>query len=204
MALENATKKIAVVISLRERDYAWAYSKLCELNNTFNEEFECWSSAIHDKDTTTNSEGEVVPKTLHIHFFGIGKRKKLLTYLNQFAIWFEVSNLAVSIQAMKDFTSSTQYLIHLNDLDKYQYDRSIIISSLNKEDLNRLLDEYIQTSFNEDKLIFYLGTSSNMVELIKRCGLVNFKNYCNVIRILLDNGYKIGFMRVDNSWLTKD
>ena len=130
MALENKTKKIAVVVSLRERDYSWAYNKLCELNNIFNEEFDCWSSAIHDKDLILHDDGTTELKTLHVHFFGIGATKRLLTYLNQFAVWFECSTLAVSIQPMKDFTLSTQYLIHLNDLDKYQYDKSIIFSSL--------------------------------------------------------------------------
>ena len=195
MNLQSQTTKIAVVISLADRSSQWCTDKLLELTNTFNDEFNIWSAVVHDKDTTTNLDGIVIQKHTHIHFIGIGHRKRLLNYLNQFSIWFECSTLAVSIDKLTDFTTMCQYLIHKNDLDKFQYSKDRIFTNMSKDELDTTLNAEIGESLTADKLMFIIGTSNNVVEVINRVGLSNFQHYYPTIKLLMDT-YKVGFMQL--------
>lgn len=195
MNLQGQTTKIAVVVSLAQRDYEWCVDRINILTDKFNDTFNLWCAIIHDKDTIINSDGLVINKHLHIHFIGIGGRKRLLTYLNMFAVWFECSTLAVSIDKLTDFTSMCQYLIHKNDLDKFQYSRDKIYTNLPKDELESTLNAELGDSLTADKLMFIIGTSNNLVEVINRVGLSNFQHYYPTIKLLIDT-YKVGFMQI--------
>lgn len=83
---------------------------------------------IHDKDVDDNGE----LKGLHAHLVieaehPCGKS----TWINTLAVLFDVETDAISVEVCFSISLSLQYLIHMNDLNKYQYS----IESIQTNDL---------------------------------------------------------------------
>ena len=84
----------------------------CEtLLSTIRSKFIDWAYILHDKDI--NENGEL--KKSHIHWVGRATPRCLSVVSNFLGL------PANDIEVVKNFDNMVMYLIHLNDLDKFQY-----------------------------------------------------------------------------------
>lgn len=84
----------------------------CEtLLSTIRSKFIDWAYILHDKDFAENGE----PKKSHIHWVGRATPRCLSVVSNFLGL---PEN---DIEVVKNFDNMVMYLIHLNDIDKFQY-----------------------------------------------------------------------------------
>lgn len=85
-----------------------------------------YAYALHDKDKTESNEA----KKAHTHILLRFEREKSINALAK-----ELGINSENIQWKENWKGSVQYLIHKNDQSKYQYDKSIIHSNVNIDEL---------------------------------------------------------------------
>lgn len=84
----------------------------CEtLLSTIRSKFIDWAYILHDKDVDENGE----LKKPHIHWVGRATPRSLSVVSNFLGLPVN------SIEVVKNFDNMVMYLIHLNDIDKFQY-----------------------------------------------------------------------------------
>lgn len=92
--------------------YPDSESYVCEsLLSTIRSKFIDWAYILHDKDVNENGE----PKKPHIHWVGRATPRCLSVVSNFLGL---PEN---DIEVVKNFDNMVMYLIHLNDIDKFQY-----------------------------------------------------------------------------------
>lgn len=82
--------------------------------------FKQWAFAVHDSDV--NDDGEF--KKLHIHWVGRGDPRTVSAVSKFLGIPEH------DVEIGRNFKSLVQYLIHMNDPDKFQYDPDIVETNL--------------------------------------------------------------------------
>ena len=183
MALSDRTQKVNFVISLKGMEDEGSKFEFKNLVYTALSSFNCpeFAFILHDLDTA--EDGTL--KTPHIHIYAkFQKVKRLGTFLNDLARALEINPLAISVEKCVSMESSVQYLIHKNDLEKYQYSMQEIVTNIPREELALLLDRPVE-AFNVDFIIESWKASSNQAEFVKRIGLERYRLYRNVIQDLV-------------------
>lgn len=127
---------------------------------------------LHDKDI--NEEGTL--KTPHYHLIiDFGKsRKRYTTIINDLSKLLAINQNCISVERCINIVKSVRYLVHKDDLDKYQYSPNLILSNassflniyLNSEDLLSL-----------DFIINAITGSDNYLDLISFIGFENYNRY---------------------------
>lgn len=93
----------------------------CEtLLSTIRSKFIDWAYILHDKDTDVNG----VLKKPHIHWVGRATPRSLSVVSNFLGL---PEN---DIEVVKNFDNMVMYLIHLNDIDKFQYSPDDVESNI--------------------------------------------------------------------------
>lgn len=176
MALETQTAKINVVISLKDIvDTNLIMKRLkvyCE-NNT-----NLFAFILHNKDTLEN--GEI--KTPHIHLVALLKnnRQRLGTTLNHLSNALMLSPLAISIEKMSDLVGSIHYLIHKDNKEKYQYDKSLIVTNISEGELTTYLASDSK-SMSIEYLIEVVSRNRSKIDIMREIGLTYYHLYRNTI-----------------------
>lgn len=147
--------------------------------------FKNYAYITHDKDLDAVSS----PKPLHWHivlkFNSTGIRKKYIIEYAAFKYGYTVE--------CDSYNASIQYLVHQNDLDKYQYDKSEIITNYKQEELDIFLttvDGKLAKASQTNAIDSILEDIANMT--IRR---FNFSEYISVEmyarnKSLIDNAFK--------------
>lgn len=103
---------------------------------------------IHDKDVLDNGE----LKTPHIHLLvELLTRQRKSTIINRLSKYSNIPSNCVSVDECRNISKSAQYLIHMNDKDKYQYEKSLIETN-DEERLKYLLTSNEKTAITTDEL----------------------------------------------------
>ena len=90
-----------------------------------------------------NQDGDYI----HYHLVLVSSvLRRCKTYINNVAECFGCENVNVQVLDIGDFVLAVQYLVHINDFDKYQYDRSIILTNDTLKHLNEILDSKVSYS----------------------------------------------------------
>lgn len=138
----------------------------------------------HDKDVDSN--GQLIRPHYHLVINSIRRIrvKQLITYLCD---TFLTNETNIQVQECLDLTASIQYLIHKNDLGKYQYDMDDITTN-DYDNLVSLLNETIQTSVvSTDRLIqMVFELDFSRLEIIKAIGVGSYQHYRGTINDLYD------------------
>ena len=158
-----------------------------ELKDFFNDYCRRYVYIIHDKDVKEN--GEIKNKHLHI-VCELKERKRLSSLLNIICDYFKYKNPnGIEVDKVISWECCIQYLIHKNDLDKYQYDRKEVISNIDYNELCIIFDSTNQ-NISMDYLIYLCSTRNNMLDIMRALGLGYYTKYRNVIRDILDVLYR--------------
>lgn len=147
-------------------------------------------SIIHDKDVLDNGE----LKTPHIHLLiELMSRQRKSTILNRISKCVKLPLECISVDECRNITRSAQYLIHLNDKEKYQYSKDNI-STNDLDRLNYLLMSEEKTDLTTEELFDIVDNARNVRELIKKIGIKCYMQYGRVIDLLwkdkiVNNGF---------------
>lgn len=129
--------------------------------------------ALHDRDTL--EDGTL--KTLHLHLiFTLKKRTRKSTIINALAKTTGVNPLAVSVQKATSFEGCMQYLIHLNDSDKFQYSREDLVTNLEPEELEMVLTSNT-TGLDYSTVRSICLTANSLLDVIEQVGISTYQHY---------------------------
>lgn len=175
-SLSTQTGKLFIVIrkapSIMEKidnDKVLNYCK------TFGKEY---AFILHDKDVEPVT-GEVESKHYHIVMKAQNGDKRLSTHLNDIVSYFGFEdNNGICIEKYDSLEGSLQYLIHKNNPEKTQHKVSEIITNIDKGDLNTYLTVDLESNeISFDRVSSICLESSNIIEVIKSLGIVNYQRY---------------------------
>ena len=118
---------------------------------------------VHDKDTTLNDNNEVITKPIHTHLLIVFNQNVSVRTIKNRLLEYTEHNIFG--QPIKDKKGAYRYLTHKDDLDKYQYDASLIVEydnyfskydlssdlSLNKEylEINQMIDDFVILTYRQ-------------------------------------------------------
>lgn len=138
---------------------------------------------LHDKDL--KDDGEL--KIPHVHLvasYPQGKRNtRWSTWVNKLADYLGLDVRSISLDSCVSFDSSLQYLIHKNDIDKFQYPLEEVKSSYDLQELNTIMQREVK-SFTIDYAIRIIDECETLTEAIKVFGLKIYYQYRNIIKDL--------------------
>ena len=136
----------------------------------------------HDKDVDEN--GEPIRPHMHLVLSGV-KRWRVKQLLNDLVdcLWTLPQN--IQIEEVKNFTACVQYLIHKNDVNKYQYDYKLIKTNDNDNLVPLLNETIVENKITTDKLIdLIISENVGRLELIKILGIGTYQHFKSVINEL--------------------
>lgn len=138
------------------------------------------ASIIHDKDIEDGKQ-----KAIHCHLFlttsNIAKSDLLIDLVEL----LKIDKNQISIEATNSDILQVQYLIHKNDISKYQYESEAILTNDKDELLRRLNETYKSPEEKEQDLINDLA-NMDLSELVKKYGLEIGRRYLSLRKELKD------------------
>lgn len=139
---------------------------------------------LHDKDIDTNG----VLKNPHFHLIvKLDERTRAKTFLNKLSSILHCDTVNIQIDECFDYIASIQYLLHLNNKDKYQYELKSITSNVDIELLQSYLTSNVNVELTADLLIKFVESGYSKIEILKKIGLQKFNLYYKVIDYLLEH-----------------
>lgn len=172
--INEQTKELNIVIRVNKR-----ISKN-DLISWLKNNCELYSLIVHDKDT--DSTGVLVP--IHYHIVcRLLKRTRITTSLNNIVSTLKLTNShGIEIDKVISYVGSLQYLIHKNDIDKFQYNVTDIITNMDINELKTLIDSDIKDNvINFDSVYRLCIQSSTLLDVIRSVGFTKYHIYRNTI-----------------------
>lgn len=180
--LNTKCSQINIIISLKD---IIINDILKRLENYLQYQTLSYCYILHDKDYDKNG----IAKLPHIHIVLFNApRKRLSTYINEIADNLNINPLAVQIEKAVNLEGCIQYLIHKNDIEKWQYSINEIKTNIDKKDLELFLNTE-NGCITFDRLFQIIRHSKNKSEVIDKIGLSYYRMYRSVI-IDIWNDYK--------------
>lgn len=154
--------------------------KYLETNTCF------YAFILHDKDVIET--GEV--KTKHYHIvLQLQDRKRKQTLLNDLARILNVEKNIISIDELINLNGSIRYLIHQDDINKYQYSREEILTN-NIKKVNYAIDININDLTAEELIRAVKEMNYNKLRVMQYIGLELYKKYRLVINDIIEDYIK--------------
>lgn len=143
---------------------------------------------LHDKDK--DGEGNLKRKHLHI----VIESPKRLRVKQVFSLFMDICETNVEniqIQEVISIVSAVQYLLHINDVNKAQYDRKCLITN-QPEQADAYLIETPKSREVTTQILFDLIFNAKLsrTELIYSIGIGAYTHYRNTINDLLEHRNK--------------
>lgn len=172
--LNTKTTQFNIIISLKDVNIEIIKNKLL----TYLSNYLCsYAFILHNNDY--NKDGMI--KTPHIHLIIYnGPRKRMSTMINELSDYINVNPFAISIEKVVSLEGCIQYLLHKNDIEKWQYNINEIITNIEKKELELLLNSE-NGSLTFDRLFQIIRHSKNKTEVIEKIGLSYYRMYRGII-----------------------
>lgn len=151
---------------------------------TINKGAECYQTI---DSTSLNAMPYIKNWYFVIHKAGLEQEHKHIVFTAKNAIRFNsVKEMfpGANIEVSKDLNASVQYLTHKNNVDKVQYDLSLVLTN-NPVQLQKLYNELSKEMFNADNIIeYYEQGCTSFLAFYKRFG-ANISKYQSLIKNVL-------------------
>lgn len=139
---------------------------------------------LHDKDIDNCG----MLKNPHYHLVvKLEERTRAKTFLNKLSNILQCDTVNIQIDECFDYIASIQYLLHLNNKDKYQYDINAITTNVDFELLESYLSSNVNIELTADLLIKFVESGYSKTEILKKIGLTKFNLYYKVIDYLIEH-----------------
>lgn len=160
--LKQQTRNVRCIVS-----YPFT-AKLDDVCDRFQKDGYTYAMIVHDKDFKGN--GELKKKHVHIVLYAL-KRHELAFYIRYLAHVFNKGTTdAIEVLPSMSQELDIQYLIHKNDVDKFQYDEKNIRTNIDSVNLRRILDAEVDSTTTVYDVLHIVQTSANRTEVILRLG----------------------------------
>lgn len=180
--LNTKCSQINIIISLKDVNVADVSNRL---EKYLQYQTLSYCHILHDKDYDKNG----IAKFPHIHCVLFNApRKRLSTYINEISDYLKINPFAIQIEKAVNLEGCIQYLIHKNDIEKWQYTVDEIHTNIDKKDLDLFLNTE-NGCITFDRLFQIIRHSKNKTEVIDKIGLSYYRMYRSVI-IDIWNDYK--------------
>lgn len=153
------------------------------LYNYLNYASSYYAEILHNKDIDNDNPNELERPHHHI----IVKYKEITrksTIIKALSKLMNIPEKMITVKRCNDIIIETQYLIHMNNPEKYQY-APFEITTKNKEKVSEILANKIE---NEDitalELVEMIAKNGNRIKLLKEIGLKTYNKYFRVIEML--------------------
>lgn len=175
ISVESQRKEFAIVISDLTRCH-YDYSDFFTWLN--NSGFRYWF-IVHDKDV--DNQGQLVRPHIHLVLSG-NKRWRVKQLINQLSDCLITNNENIQVMEVVNLVASVQYLLHKNDVDKFQYSIDRIFTN-DSQNLVSMMNETITFErITTDRLINLIMVEEvSKLELIKIMGIGSYAHYRNAI-----------------------
>ena len=139
---------------------------------------------IEHKGDISVDTGEV--EGVHYHIvINMESRHQKLAILNDLQRTFDLDNVfGIEVDTYDTFEGCLQYLTHQNEPQKTQHKRQEIITNIDKDTFNSILDTPIASNLTATSLIGYIKQCDNAVELMNLLGLGTFDHYLKTIKVI--------------------
>lgn len=151
----------------------------------------CESHAVNNMYAFIEHKGDISPTTnevegTHYHIVMDSlKRPQKIHLLNDLVRTFGFETpFGIEVDTYDTFEGCLQYLTHQNEPTKTQHDRREIITNIDNDTFNALLDTPLASSLTTGSLIAYINQCSTPIQLCEMLGLGTFDHYLRSIRIL--------------------
>ena len=159
----------------------------CESNSDL---LNYWSFIKHDSDFDNN--GEV--KTIHYHLILVFDKKRQYrkeTIINDIARSLNCSRNIISVQVLKDITSSVQYLTHKNNFEKNQYLLTDIISSDNETTALYWNSLVVEQDISIKLIYDICKNADSLLQVFLSLGCKNSRLYFSVIKSIYNEVHSV-------------
>lgn len=151
-----------------------------------NESIVFYAFILHDNDI--EEDGSTKRKHYHL-VIHLNNPYSKTTILNDIASKLFINKECISARVCKDIVLSTQYLIHMNDKDKYQYQVLEIWTNDTNEEFKMLYDSVSSYDIDIDYLIELVNKSHDLSTIYKELGLKRARTYRGIIMDLWKDKY---------------
>lgn len=141
-------------------------------------------ACLHNKDLDKNGE----LKRAHLHIVIVSmKRLRVKQLLNYFIDLCGTNHENIQIDEIVSLVASVQYLLHINDCNKYQYPRCELLTN-RESDADAILIENPSTNELTTAILidFIFNQELSRFELISAIGIGKYQHYRHTINDLLD------------------
>ena len=178
LTLENQRTQFNVVISDLTRCQNSVTTILDKLSSSGFIYFAC----VHDKDTKENGE----KKLTHLHIVLICQKRLRVKQLINYFVDFACTNFTnIQVDEVVCTCSCIQYLLHLNDKNKYQYSREELLSNNQGQADAYLIETPKANELTTQTLFdFIFKDKLNRVELCYAIGIGKYQHYRSTIEDL--------------------
>lgn len=180
LSLESQRNSFNIVISDKSR----VKSPLCEIREKLSQLGFNYYLILHDKDKDLQGE----TKRAHYHLVITSlKRLRVKQVINYMCDIFSTNNENIQIDEVINIVSAVQYLIHMNDCNKYQYEVNEVMTN-NEENYQALLLEVPKSQeLTTAMLINYILVDKlNRLQLIDSIGIGKYQHYRSTINDIYD------------------
>lgn len=184
--LNRQTKKIMIVIQCGKVNFT--SNDITNLLHNLDLKYCCYYYAIkHDLDIDINGKS----KNTHFHIvLNMSSRVRLITILNYVSKFLNCSLDCITIDCCPNLVRQIQYLIHQNDILKYQYLVKDVIS--NDKNYLRFFDEdsHYNIDFEGDifKLCLY---AESRIDVVRAIGLAKYSAFHYAIDVIFNERDKL-------------
>lgn len=180
--MESVTKLISKVNAIVRFPAGCVYQKAVDARNrlkefaemNLNESAREYGLMLHDADF--NEDGSA--KLLHAHMvFTLKHRKRKGTIINDLSKFFEVSKPSIVVESYSSFTGSFQYLVHLHNPEKAQYDANMIITNFSEDEVTSIMEEKASSLPDFEALYAIVQNAPMLQDVIKTLGIGVYQRY---------------------------
>lgn len=128
-----------------------------------------------------DKEKDGSPKRPHLHVYSeYLSCDRIGTRLNELKDVFHLGKLSVSIKVAGSEAGCVKYLIHKGWPDKFQYDKTEIVSNYDGDDLEEILNSQ-DNEFTFNNIVNLCHNSSTLLEVMEVIGIKMYRAYRPVI-----------------------
>lgn len=186
--INNLNKRgcaFSLVLNDSGADLFKSSSYVCRTLRSDEKDVEFCAVILHTLDYI-ESEGRY--KTPHYHVvITFQSNYRVETILNWVADLFHANRNQISIEKCNDVCAQVRYLIHKDDLDKYQYNEyDIYTADIDKDFVHHCMIMW-KTIKSVDDLLILMDEYKNLRDLLRIIGFNNYRKYRSVIQDLRRN-----------------
>lgn len=143
-----------------------------------NQAISYYACILHDKDV----DDEGVLKRKHYHLvIKLDTVRSGKSIAKDIAKSLMINDFCISYSVCRSLVKSVQYLVHQNDIDKFQYSEFDIYSNDINETMNIIINNESMEDLDIDILIDLIRCSSKLSQVYRTLGLSKSRQYRSLI-----------------------